>query len=164
PSGSLRSRQSAAAARRLVSATDTGEGVLEVEERGEPRGLLEAAAVEHARELEEVERGGGRVEEAEAEERPVEPLGYQLRERHRDAAGLADGDLERHGTGPDHVEDSVRSRLQRERDRLADVLFVDELHHRVVAEDGGDVALLQVAADRAVDVVPERVHRAQDRG
>ena len=70
-----------------------------------------------------------------------------LRQRQRRAAGLADGDVQRHRARPDDVEDAARLALDGQHDRFGDVVLVDELHHRIEAHHGGDALVAQVAAD-----------------
>src|SRR5213083_2129721 len=155
-------RRSAPTAWTTVSVADTREDVLEAEEGLEPGGALEAPSVDRAGILEEVHGAGRRVVEPEAEELAEDGARDRLRDGDRRAARLADRQLQRHRSGADHVEHPVRAGLERERDGLRHVLLVDELHHRVEAEDRRHVALPDVAPDRALYVVAERVHRPQD--
>src|SRR5262250_1490491 len=86
-------RESATALRSQGSASDTGEDVLEGEERGEPGRLLETPAIERARILEEVHGTDRCVKETPAEEPTVECARDRFGDRHGQAADLADGDL-----------------------------------------------------------------------
>src|SRR5215475_8161475 len=79
------------------SAADTGEDLLEVEERLEAGRLPEAAAVQRAGVLEEIDRARWSQNEPEAEERPEEHVHRGLGDRDGRAARLGDGDRERHG-------------------------------------------------------------------
>src|SRR5690242_15773680 len=87
-----------------VSVADTGEDVLEAEERLEPAGALEGPAVDRAGILEEVHRAGRRVVEAETEELAEDGARDRLRNGNRRAARLPDRDLERHRARSDDVE------------------------------------------------------------
>src|SRR5437879_13787245 len=138
-------RVSAPTAWVTVSVADTREDVLEAEERLEARRPLEAPAVDGARVFEEIHRARRRVVEPEAKEPPEDGPRDRLGDGDGRAAGLADRDLQRYRAGTDDVEDAMCTRLQRERDGLGHVLFVDELHHRVEAQDARHVALPDVA-------------------
>ena len=48
----------------------------------------------------------------------------------------SDRHVQRHRAGTDDVEHAAHLVLERQRDRLGEVVLVDELHHRVEAEHG----------------------------
>ena len=68
-----------------------------------------------------------------------------------------------HGAWSRHIEESVGTGLQSQSYLFGDVFLVDELRHGIEAENGGDVVELEIAADRAVDIVSEGIHGPQNR-
>src|SRR5262249_53862070 len=115
------------------SSRDALEDLRELEQAAEVGGLDEAVARDRDRILEIVERRGRDRLEAPAP-RAIEYCAQdRLRHRQRAAAGLADRGVQRHLARADHIEHTLEAVLERERDRLGQILLVDELHHRVEA-------------------------------